>query len=230
MEKIELFPTFLTRFVYQHNINFKEIFNNNLHKYSNNINGITYSGERQGFNLLHHEPEFNDFYDWVIQCTFDYLNELSIDMGKFHLILAKSWPSLVTNDVKVPYHNHADHHLSFIYYVNTPYGCDHINFGDPRYPNNLNEPFPGAFNYELELKPNIKTYNKYNSKSFYFPVSDGQLYIFPSKMNHWTSTASEIPYEGTRQALAGDFLLIYNDIKNHSPFGLYKQDYWKFYS
>jgi len=229
VKKIELFPSLLSVFNYPDHIAFKDTFNKNLSKYSIEQDGYIRSGEALGFNLVHHEPDFKTFYDWVSICANQYLEELAIDMSKFHLVLAKSWPSIVSDKNQVPAHNHADHHLSFIYYVNAPDGCEDINFSDNRN-QNINEPFHGAFGNSWGLRPNIKEYNRYNSGSHYFNVSDGELYIFPSKMNHWTTKANGVSYEGYRQAIAGDFLLIYNDISNHCPFGMYKQEYWKFYS
>lgn len=219
MNKIELFPALLSTFNYDNHDVFKQTYLEHANKYV--INDLT--GEAEGVNLVHHNPAFADFYAWVASCSKQYLEELNINLDKMNIVMAKSWLSFVDADREVPFHSHADHHLSFIYYVNAPAGCDYINFGDPRGAN-LNEPFHGAFEKTFD---NIIEYNRYNSRNHYFPANEGQLWIFPSKMNHWTTRFTE--FEGVRQAIAGDLLLIYNDINNKTPFGMYSQEYWKFY-
>jgi hypothetical protein len=37
-------------------------------------------------------------------------------------------------------------------------------------------------------------------------------------------------YEGVRQAIAGDYLLIYKDVNNKNPWGIYTPENWKWFS
>lgn len=184
-------------------------------------NGKT--GEAQGVNSLHHEPSLSDFYGWVTKRAHSYCGQLNINMNKFDLIVGKSWLSYVDkNTGSVPSHSHADHHLSFIYYLRTPEDCDLLCFGDPN-SKSINEPFYNAFSDAFN---NIDSYNRYNSTLWRFEVSAGQLWIFPSKLLHWTERVKP-DFQGTRQCIAGDFLLIYNNVNNKTPFGLYHESHWR---
>ena len=151
----------------------------------------------------------------------DYLMQLNMNMSKFDLLLAKSWLSYVKSDIgTIPPHSHADHHLSFIYYVRAPPDSDMLSFGLP-FNESINEPFYEAFNYRYN---NINDFNELNSTSWSFDVAPSQLWIFPSKLRHWTKRVKS-DFTGVRQAIAGDFKLVYNDVNNKTPFGMYYESH-----
>lgn len=229
MIRHEVFPTLLGEFRYDNQPAFKDIFMQHYEKYGKYLDtGLFVTGEAEGVNRLHHEPAFADFYSWIGKCVIEYLTALNLNLDNFHIILAKSWLSFCEYKFggSVPPHNHADHHLSFVYYVDSPEGCDTINFRDNRVP--MNEPFYGSFDHNLGKPPNTFGPNKYNDPGYYLHPIDGQLIIFPSKLDHFTMKLGE--YEGYRRCIAGDFLLVYKDVNNHNPFGMYREQYWKFYT
>lgn len=226
MNKHELYPTLVCTFEYEKHTEFKELFERKYKKYGHyDKDGRFLTGEHYGYNQVQHEPTFEEFYDYVAGCAKSYIMELNMELDNFYLALAKSWFSFCDNQVIVPPHSHADHHLSFIYYVNTPENCQSINFHD--YRPNMNEPFHYGFDQTLGEPPNCKGSNRYNDNNYHFIPKEGELYIFPSKLIHSTTHMGD--QKGIRQAIAGDFALIYKNINNKHPFGMYQQTYWKFY-
>jgi hypothetical protein len=227
MIKHELFPTLVCTFQYDKHKEFKELFNQNYLKYGHyNDDGVFVTGESEGFNKVHHEPAFVDFYDFTTACMKLYLMEMGVNLDNFYIVIGKSWLSFCDMNREVPPHNHGDHHLSFIYYVNAPDNCDFINFKDTRV--FLNEPFYPAFSEDWGEPRNITEVNKYNTQNHFFQPKQGDLFIFPSKLNHYTTKFK--PYEGVRQALAADYLLIYKNVNNKNPWGIYTPDNWKWFS
>jgi len=219
MKKIEILPTLLCGFDYLNAASFKRTFDSCYEKYGNiDETGNFVTGETEGYNLVHHEEKFNHFYKFIYDCCEKYIIELGIDLDRFDIYLAKSWLSFSDNEMIVLEHSHADHHISFIYYVDAPKDCYHICFKNP-ISINLNEPFHMAFH-----NSNIKTKNQYNVSVYNIPPKEGSVLFFPSKLIHFTDGEK---FEGTRRAIAGDFMMVYKDIGNKMPWGLYDQKYWR---
>lgn len=220
MISIDLFPTKVCLFDYTDKEVFKTKFNE------------TYGdkkfydvGEQTGQNKTHHDGRFESFYQFVVTSVSDYLKSLNVNTDNFYIVIAKSWMSFVNKENNVPVHNHSDHHLSFTYYVDMPEGsCNVIGFNDKR--QNLNEPFYGAFNLNMGSPPNISSYNQYNTGEFILNLKEGQLCVFPSKLDHFVPSGN---FLNERKCIAGDILLIYKDVDNKNPWGMYPQENWKYY-
>jgi len=221
VKKIELFPTLLCGFDYPESKSFRTLFDTIYEKHGRyDENNEFQTGEAEGFNLVHHEEKLNNFYKFISDCCAQYVNELGIDLDRFDVMLAKSWLSFCRNGKYVPEHSHADHHISFIYYLECPENCYKISFKDP-YHININEPFHGAF-----FKQNVKQSNQYNTKTCSLAPKEGSVLFFPSKLIHF---AEGEMFDGNRRAIAGDFMLVYKDIQNKTPWGMYHQKYWKIF-
>jgi Putative 2OG-Fe(II) oxygenase len=217
---INLFPTCVGLYENKDNESVKRIFNR---KYgllkSNQV------GEMYGQNDLHLDVDLHFLYNFIAESSIDYLKQTGLNFDNFYLVLAKSWMSFVNNINTVPPHNHSDHHLSFTYYVDVPNGsCDHICFS--RSQKNINEPFYGAFNSSIGNPPNIITQNIYNNNEQRINIKEGQLCVFPSKLDHFVPNGN---YLNERKCIAGDFLLIYKNRNNSNPWGMYTPETWKYY-
>ena len=222
MKKIDVFPTLMCAFDYDRAEDFKKLFEQHYERHGRyDEEGNFRTGEAEGFNLVHHQKEFKDFYEFISESCRAYLEELNIDLSRFDVMLAKSWLSFCRNGVFVPEHSHADHHVSFIYYVDCPENCYNISFKDPLVRFNINEPFHGAF-----LKENITGSNQYNTRTCSLKPKEGSVIFFPSKLLHF---AEGEEFEGIRKAIAGDFMLVYNNINNKTPWGIYDQKYWRLF-
>ena len=113
METFDLFPTLVATEQYKNYKNFKEIFFKNLPQYVRE-DGVT--GEQSGHVSLHHNEEFKEFFQFVSESIKDYVNILVGKKDIWEPWIVKTWFS----DFNVPLHDHADAHLSFVYYVNVP--------------------------------------------------------------------------------------------------------------
>lgn len=220
MNAINIFPTMIALFDDNNHSNHKQIFNK---KYSN----LKYNevGEQHGQNMLHLEQDLDSLYKFIIQSADEYFKYLNLNTSNFYLVVAKSWMSFVNNNNIVPPHNHSDHHLSFTYYIDVPEdSCGVICFYNSK--TNMNEPFYGAFNSNFGNPPNTFGANLYNSANYTLNIKEGQLCIFPSKLDHYVPSGN---FKTERKCIAGDLLLVYKNVNNNNPWGLYPPDNWKYY-
>lgn len=227
MIKYDLFPTLVATFEYDQKDEFRKLFEKNYMKHCHyDKNGTLVTSEIEGYNKVHFEPDFEPFFDFAMKCCAEYLTELSVNLDNYYLVLAKSWFSFLNGGMNVSKHMHADHHLSFTYYVELPEDiCKTFHVSDQR--QNLNEPTHGTFT-RLGTIPNIKQDNIYNTNDYFFNLKEGQLIVFPSKLSHWTPQQN-VRTDSVRKCIAGDLLLMYKDVDNKKPYGMYRPDLWKVY-
>lgn len=220
MTPINLFPTLVGLFENDKHSEHKAIFQR---KYSNLK--FYEVGEQNGQNKTHHDEDLQEFYKFVVKSSSEYLKCLNMNMDNFYLVIAKSWMSFVNSSNDVPPHNHSDHQLSFTYYIDVPEdSCDVICFSDNK--RNTNEPFYGAFNPNIGNPPNSFGDNMYNSLNYTLKIKEGNLCVFPSKLDHSVPKGN---FKNERKCIAGDLLLIYKNSNNNNPWGLYKPENWKYY-
>ena len=150
-----LFPTLVGEFRYDKREDFKKrFFNRVLH----HMDEHGYSMETTGHVDLHHDDELRDIFDFAASSAFEYMNTLQLN-DEFDLNLVKTWLNIIT-EFHTPNHNHADAHLSFVYYVQIPDELNKpVNFLVKDIPNEL---FHGMTN------ASIKEWNMWNSPTCYF--------------------------------------------------------------
>ena len=129
-----------------------------------------------GFEKVQTDERFHDlFMDRLRKGVDAYFDALSINTSKIDVQLTKCFFN-VTDRSAVTLHDHAENHLSFTYYPHIAEGKarDIIFYIDTH----NNEPYTHFFGYTLDES----TVN--NSTREGFPVSEGALFIFPSKLTH----------------------------------------------
>jgi hypothetical protein len=204
----QLFPTLIGDWKHPNPNKFKEILFDRVF-YHIDQNG--YSMETTGDVDLHLDKAFDPLFDFAADCAKEYINTLRLDLSVFNLNLVKTWLNIIT-EFHTPIHSHQDAHLSFVYYIQIPEGLDKpIYFSSENKPNEL---FYGMNN------ANVTEWNLFNSPTWFFKPVEGQLFMFPGKLNHYTGGAgSGQPDRGCRTledlkprriSIAGDFLLTYN--------------------
>lgn len=167
------------------------------------------SSDYIGYEQLHLEESVADFYyDTLRMATLEYLNMLSISIASnLDIYLTKSWFN-VTNRAGINRHNHAEHHISFVYYPHVPQDND-ASFILEHRGKHPNEPYEGF------LQTNTFEQNQFNAVTCNLPVSEGALYLYPSDMYHYID-APYLPIQGfhnkqdlnhARVCVAGDMLL-----------------------
>ena len=129
-----------------------------------------------GFEKVQTDERFHAlFMDRLRRGVDAYFDAVGINPSKLDVQLTKCFFSVVDRST-IYLHDHAENHLSFTYYPNVAEGKDrdilfYINLHN-------NEPYTGFFETHAD------GYTKYNALREGFPVSEGTMYIFPSKLTH----------------------------------------------
>jgi hypothetical protein len=205
-----LFPTLVSEFHYDYPHRFKEIFFNSIFDHLNE-NG--YSDEQTGHVTIHHDEKFKEIYQFAVSCVKTFIKVYNVDPELFDINVVKSWLN-ITAGISNPKHNHADAHITFVYYVHIP---DSIQ-APIRFYNHLrrHEPFP-AFS---KMNNQSNTWNAINSYTWQFVPTDGQLMVFPATLYHDTvgnscdanpSIKTEVDIKNRRISIAGDILLTHKE-------------------
>ena len=205
-EHITLFPTTILKQQVTVSAEEKDLWFTLFLKHSN-AHGE--SSDYIGYEQLHlEECVANFYYDTLTKAVNEYLNMLSVSTSmNLNIYLTKSWFN-VTNRAGINRHNHADHHISFVYYPHVPQDNDAGLILEHR-GKHPNEPYEGF------LQTNTFDQNQFNAVTCNLPVSEGILYLYPSDLYHYID-ADYQPIQGfhnkqdlnnARVCVAGDMLL-----------------------
>lgn len=230
MKYHNLFPTLVGEFNYDYPFQFKEKFFANAMKYYDE-NGKT--GELTGHVNIHFDSELQELFDFVGESARSYLSALSLKNELYDLNMIKTWISSIKEE-HIPLHSHGDAQLSFVYYVHIPDNIDKpIVFMNERPPNELYFGIYGDAGWE-----NVNEWTYYNSQTWVSRPVDGQLFVYPSNLKHYTNgdgsgtqdepVRTSFDLEKRRVSIAGDFILTYKD-KAAKCTGLQPVSNWKVY-
>jgi hypothetical protein len=193
----------------------------------NHLDSDGYSEENTGHVTIHHDPLFTPIYSMATAIAKQYCEVMQVDPSNFDFNIVKSWFNII-KDRSTPFHNHADAHLSFVYYINVPTECAQpIQFYAQ---NDKYEPFPGFAKFNSPAEWNV-----FNSYAWSFPASEGTMYLFPARMNHDTVGKTTMRDPGIktiedakthRISLAGDIILTYKE-KSAKALGLQPKRNWR---
>ena len=103
--------------------------------------------------------------------------------------ITQSWLNYTEKDQYHPKHSHSNSFVSGVFYINCHKELDKITFFNDDY---------------KTIKPEIKTWNLYNSESWWFPVKTNDIIMFPSSLNHMVETKQG---DNTRISLAFNVFL-----------------------
>ena len=98
--------------------------------------------------------------------------------------ITQSWLNYTEKDQYHPKHSHSNSFVSGVFYINCHKELDKITFFNDSY---------------KTIKPEVKTWNLYNSESWWFPVKTNDIIMFPSSLNHMVETKQG---DNTRISLA----------------------------
>lgn len=170
-----IFPTLVSQT--EHNVSDKEK-NAWFDLYLKNSNSDGKSQDFLGFEDVHNDETFyNLLIPKLKEGVNEYLKCLSINADILDIQLTKCFFN-VTDQSRIDVHDHAENHLSFTYYPYIAQGKDrdivffNINEAHP------NEPYAHFFGHYITESTSI------NSNINPFPISEGALFIFPSKLKH----------------------------------------------
>lgn len=135
-----------------------------------------YSGETRSPMDMHHNKHFSNLYEFITLSAQNYMVSLSLDPDDFDFNITKSWMNSISNHM-IPFHNHPDSHLSCVYYMNVPEDAAHKivfhNYGL------RHEPYPACIKMN-----NPREWTPFNSYAWSFTPEEGNLFMFPSNLNH----------------------------------------------
>ena len=166
----------------------------------------SWTGDTQGFENLHHNPDFINFHKEVKKKIIEYLNVLNIDQNQLDIYVQRSWATISEGKEHIDKHSHLQSHISFAYYLKKSKGDSKINFYDDKRHNEL---IPGLFESPTANKRKIlKKIDLHNSSSISIDPDEGDIVIFPSKTPH--STQPNVT-NNERISISADITLIAKD-------------------
>lgn len=220
MKTFDLFPTLVGVDLYDDRNSFKKTFFDSIDQYKRE-DGVT--GEASGNVDLHTNPYFTNIFTFISNVAQQYIEKIVGTKDIWEPWLVKSWFS----DFSVPAHDHADAHLSFVYYVNVPAGqANPLHF----IPSNdrANDLVNGMFlpNKDIDV---VTEYNNYNCSSATFVPQEGMVIVFPARLRHVVEPdLNERPetIQDRRISIAGDFILTFKE-KTPRSMGLQPVSNWR---
>lgn len=204
-----LFPVLVYEDKYNNPVAVKEETSKIIFKYLDS-NGM--SDEATGHVSMHHEEVLRPVFEFATNAAKQFISHYMIDPELFDYYVVKSWMNMIEHR-ETPRHDHADAHISFVYYINVP-----VNNSTPitfcNYPDRY-EPF--SF---MSKNNNPSEWNLINSYAWSFQPQEGTLFVFPARLSHYVDKHDNMPETGIhtvddfhrhRVSVAGDILLTYKD-------------------
>ena len=143
-----------------------------------------WTGDTQGFEYIHNNPIFDDFFIEVKKRIIEYLEALQIDHEQLDIFIQRSWATISKEKENIALHKHLQSHLSFAYYLKKKDTDANILFIDET---KHNEFLPGLFLSPSSNKRQIiKKRNISNTAAIVFDSKEDEIVIFPSKTAHQT--------------------------------------------
>ena len=114
------------------------------------------------------KKQFKNIKIFLENCCKDYLEKIICPENNIELCITQSWLNYTKENQYHHKHLHSNSIISGVLYFN----CNNNNI--KFYNSNINH----------TIKPLIKKYNFWNSETWTFPAKTGELFMFPSSLNH----------------------------------------------
>lgn len=106
----------------------------------------------------------------------DYIDRVICPREEFELYITQSWLNYALKGQSHPHHTHSNSYISGVLYFNADKTKDRIYFEKSGY---------------MQITPPVKTWEIWNSHSWWFPVETGSIIIFPSSTTHRVAPKEE---------------------------------------
>ena len=73
----------------------------------------SWTGDTQGFEYIHNNPLFDDFFIEVKKKIIEYLDSLQVDYEQLNIFIQRSWATISKSMESIALHKHLQSHLSF---------------------------------------------------------------------------------------------------------------------
>ena len=144
----------------------------------------SWTGDTQGFEFLHKNNEFDDFFLEVKKKILEYLEVIGIDHNLLDFYIQRSWATISRGKENIAQHKHLQSHLSFAYYLKKDSTDANLLLIDEI---KQNEFLPGSFlSPTISQKGLIKKRNISNTAAIIVEAQEDEIVIFPSKTLHQT--------------------------------------------
>lgn len=164
-----------------------------------------WTGDRNGAECLHHDPEFQELFARLHQRLRQYLAALSVDGDRLELFYTRAWGTLAGTGQSIRRHRHNQSHISLVYYPMTGPGTGNLVFHDAEPPNEFT---PGLFEPHALGQGLLTASNILNSEIVNLPVAEDDVVIFPSKAYHATEPNQT---ERPRVSISADVVVALRD-------------------
>ncbi len=165
----------------------------------------SWTGDRNGAERLHHDPEFAALFKTLGTRLRRYLETLSVDPGRIDLFYTRAWGTVSARGQSIRRHRHNQSHLSLVYYPSKAPGSGNLIFHDAE---PANEFTPGLFEPHARAQGLLLAGNLLNSEIVNLPVVEDDVVIFPSKTYHATEPNET---DGPRVSISVDVVVALKD-------------------
>tara|TARA_B100001063_G_scaffold227828_1_gene238664 strand:+ start:294 stop:989 length:696 start_codon:yes stop_codon:yes gene_type:complete len=169
----------------------------------------SWTGDTQGFEYIHNNPIFDDFFVEVKKRIIEYLDALQVDSEQLDIFIQRSWATISKEKENIALHKHLQSHLSFAYYLKKSETDANLLLIDET---KHNEFLPGLFLSPTSNKRQIiKKRNISNTAAIVFDAKEDDIVIFPSKTPHQTQPNIE---NNNRVSISADIFIASKNSEN----------------
>jgi uncharacterized protein (TIGR02466 family) len=166
----------------------------------------SWTGDTQGYEFIHKNPKFNDFFLELKNKINLYLDFLKIDKNQIETYIQRSWVTISNGKEAIAEHQHLQSHLSFAYYLKKSPEDSNFVLHDEFF---RNEFIPGLFSSKtLKDKKVIKEMSISTAPKIIVTVKENDIVLFPSKTLHSTEPNKS---NNERISISGDITFLSKD-------------------
>ena len=166
----------------------------------------SWTGDTQGYEFIHKNPKFNDFFLELKNKIDLYLDFLKIDKNQIETYIQRSWVTISNGKEAIAEHQHLQSHLSFAYYLKKSPEDSNFVLHDETF---RNEFIPGIFSSKtLKDKKVIKEMSISTAPKIIVTVKENDIVLFPSKTLHSTEPNKS---NNERISISGDITFLSKD-------------------
>ena len=168
-----------------------------------------WTGDTQGFEFIHNNQIFDDFFIEVKKKIIEYLEALQVYHNQLEIFIQRSWATISKEKENIALHKHLQSHLSFAYYLKKSDTDANLLFIDET---KHNEFLPGLFlSPTTNKKQVIKKRNISNTAAIVFDAKEDEIVIFPSKTAHQTQPNIK---NNDRISISADIFIVSKNSEN----------------
>jgi len=168
----------------------------------------SWTGDTQGYEFIHKNPKFDDFFSELKQKIDLYLDFLKVDKNQIEAYIQRSWVTISDGKEAIAEHQHLQSHLSFAYYLKKSPEDSNFVLHDEVF---RNEFIPGLFSSKtLKDKKVIKEMSISTAPKIIVTVKENDIILFPSKTHHSTEPNKS---NNERISISGDITFLSKDSK-----------------